>query len=332
METAKKLKKSTLSIKNMLMDNKIVIVVIVLFVGMAIASDAFLSSTNLFNVIRQICTSAIVALGFTIVVSSGNLDLSVGTMLGLIGVIMAKFSHVMPLGLALVLGLVVGALLGYANGLLITVFKINGLVATIGTQSIFMGACYLISGNSPVINLPEKFKIFGQEYVGVIPVPVIIMGTLAVIIAIVLYRTKFGRHVIAIGGNTEAARVSGVNVQSVTRKVYLAMGICCAVGAIVMTGRLGTAQPKAGQGMEIDAIAAVVLGGTSLSGGKAKVMGTIWGCLTVGIINNGLNLAQVDTNWQIIAKGLLIVAAIIMDSQTEQFLARLRKKEQITNG
>jgi len=314
---------------NFFMENKIILMLLLLLIGMSIASDAFFTSKNLLNVLRQISTSALIGLGFTLVVASGNLDLSVGTMLGLTGVVMAKLSLIpgMPLFVAIVLGLLFGISLGAFNGFLISILNLNGFVATLATGLVFKGVAYLICGNAAVGGLSDTFKIFGQGYVWIIPVPVIIMCIMAVILSIFLKYTWYGRHIIAIGGNADGANAAGINVGKMRRLAYIIMGFFAGVGALVMTGRLGSAQQTAGQGMEMDAIAAVVLGGTTLRGGKAKVVGTILGCLVVGIINNGLNLAHVDANWQIVAKGLMIVIAIVIDSQSQKFMAKLQARE-----
>lgn len=311
------------------MENKIIFILFLLILGMSLASDAFLTSRNILNVLRQISTSALVGLGFTLVVASGNIDLSVGTMLGLIGVVMAKLSLIpgMPLPVAIIFGLIFGLGLGLFNGFLITYLKLNGFVATLATAMVFKGVNYLVTGNAAVFGLSDTFKIFGQGYVWIIPVPVILMCIMALILTIFLKYSWYGRHIIAIGGNAEGAKAAGIDVEKIKRLAYVIMGLFAGLSALVMTGRLGSAQTTAGQGMEMDAVAAVVLGGTSLYGGKAKVLGTILGCFAVGIINNGLNLAHVDANWQIVVKGLLIIIAIIIDSQSQEFVAKLQAKE-----
>ncbi len=317
------------SLTNFLLANKVVVIVIVLGIVMSIASPNFLTVRNLSNIFRQISMSAIIGLGFTVVVASGGLDLSVGTMLGLVGVVMAKVSLIdgVPIYLTLIIGVLFGGFLGYFNGFLSTVFKLDAFIVTLATQMIFKGATYLVCGNDSIGNLSDEVKFFGQGHIGVVPVPLIILIIVGVVIAVILYRTEFGRHAIATGGNAQAARVSGINVNRVRRGVFALMGVCAAIAAIIMNGRLGSAQQTAGQGMEMDAIAAVVLGGTSLAGGKGNIFGTILGCLVVGMINNGLNLAHVDTNWQIASKGILIILAILLDSQTDVLLKKVKMRK-----
>lgn len=309
-------------------NNKILFIVLVLIVGMSIASSEFLTYKNIINVIRQICISAIIGLGFTVVMSSGNMDLSVGSMLGLIGICMGKLIMAgVNIFLCILFALAFGALLGWFNGLLITKLHLNGFITTLATQLIFKGANYLICRNASIGPMPQNIKFFGQGFIfGFFPVPILIMLLVAFGIYILLKFTKLGRNLLAVGGNPLAARAAGINNEKISRYAYIINGLCVAIAAIVMTGRLGSAQTTAGQGMELDAIAAVILGGTSMFGGKAHIAGAVLGCLAVGIINNGLNLAHVDANWQIVAKGLLIVVAIVMDTQSARVLQNRQKR------
>jgi ribose/xylose/arabinose/galactoside ABC-type transport system permease subunit len=183
-----------------------------------------------------------------------------------------------------------------------------------------------LSNTSPVTGLPPAFKAIGQGYIGPIPTPICIVTAATALIFFIINRTAFGRYAIAAGGNREAARTSGINTNLITVLIYMLMGLCTAGAAIIMTGRAASAQPSAGQGMEMDAIAAVVIGGTPLSGGKGKVLGTVFGCLIVGVINNFLNLSRVDSNWQQIAKGALILVAVLLDVVTENYFQRKLKR------
>jgi ribose transport system permease protein len=311
-----------------IIENKILLIVILLFAGMSVATDSFLTMANITNVTRQITVSSLLALGFTVVVASGNMDLSVGTMLGLVGLITAKAMNAgVPVALCIALALILGAVLGYLNGLFITVFKLNGFVFTLATQMVFQGAGYIISNNASIGNIPETIKFLGQGFVfGFIPTSLLILVIVTLLLVLIIRRTKFGRYVLALGGNPKASLASGINNEKITRFVYMTSGICAGIAAIVMTGRVGSAQASAGQGMEMDAIAAVVMGGTSITGGKARIVGTVVGCLTVGVIINGLNLAHVNPNWQIVAKGLLIISAIMLDSQSSKILFKFMTK------
>jgi ribose/xylose/arabinose/galactoside ABC-type transport system permease subunit len=310
-----------------LLNNKALIILLVLCVGCTFATSSFLNPINIRNVIRQICASTIIGVGFTCVIASGNLDLSVGYMLGMLGVIMGLLSKTAaPFPLVILAGLGAGALCGFLNGIIGIRFKLPLFIVTLATGQIFRGVCYLISNTSPVTGLPPAFKTLGQGYLGPIPIPVYIVIGATVIIYVILNRTAFGRYAVAAGGNRSAARISGINTDFITVAIYVLMGLCTTIAALIMTGRAASAQPAAGQGMEMDAIAAVVIGGTPLQGGKGKVMGTVFGCLIVGVINNALNLSRVDSNWQLIAKGSLILIAVLLDVITQSYFEQKLKK------
>ncbi len=309
-------------------DWKALLILIGLMVVLSIISDVFLTPTNLINVLRQICASTTLGVGFTLVVASGNIDLSVGCMVGMIGTFAALMCTRTSLSAVLVilLSLGIGVLCGLLNGHLISTLKLPFFIATIATMSIFKGANYLACNNSSVTGIPDWFKQIGQGYVGPIPIPVIIMVGMVVLGVILVKKTTFGRNALALGGNREAARVCGVNIKRVQVGVFVFMGLCAAVTALILTGRAASAQTTAGQGMEMDAIAAVVIGGTPLSGGKGRMAGTLIGCLIVGCINNGLNLLNVDSNWQLVAKGILIVVAVVIDVWSAQASERMMKR------
>lgn len=310
-----------------LLNNKALAILVILCIGAAVLSPAFLSSRNLMNVVRQVCASSILGIGFTLVIASGNLDLSVGYMLGMLGVIMGLLSRAQaPFPLVLLAGVGCGALCGFVNGFTGVFFKLPLFIVTLATGQVYRGACQLLSNTSPVNGLQEAFKVLGQGYLGPIPIPIYIMAAVGLVLWVVLNKTRFGRYAIATGGNREAARTSGINTSSVTVWIYVIMGICVSIAAMVMTGRAFSAQPAAGQGMEMDAIAAVVIGGTSLSGGSGRIIGTVIGCLIVGVITNMLNLAAVDSNWQLVAKGILILLAVLLDVATSRYFNEKMKK------
>ena len=325
--TVAKKKKGRSSMLDMLLDNKAVLILILLCLVATCMNSKFLGGRNIMNVIRQVCASAILGVGFTLVIASANLDLSVGYMLGMIGVIMGLLSRAnVPFILVLLAGLATGALCGFINGFIGVKFKLPLFIVTLATGQVYRGACQLLSNTSPVNGLQNEFKVLGQGYLLGVPIPIYIMVVVGVTLYIVLNRTRFGRHAIATGGNREAARTSGINTDSVTIRIYMIMGVCTAIAAMVMTGRAFSAQPAAGQGMEMDAIAAVVIGGTSLSGGAGRIGGTVVGCLIVGVINNMLNLAGVDSNWQLVAKGLLILTAVLLDVASSRYFSKKLKK------
>lgn len=324
---AQKKKGRSFSLVDLLLDNKAVLILLLLCIVATCMNSAFLGGRNIMNVIRQVCASAILGVGFTLVIASANLDLSVGYMLGMIGVIMGLLSRAnVPFPLVLIAGLATGALCGFINGFIGVKFKLPLFIVTLATGQVYRGACQLLSNTSPVNGLQNAFKVLGQGYLLGVPIPIYIMVVVGVTLYIVLNKTRFGRHAIATGGNREAARTSGINTDSVTIRIYMIMGVCAAIAAMVMTGRAFSAQPAAGQGMEMDAIAAVVIGGTSLSGGAGRIGGTVVGCLIVGVINNMLNLAGVDSNWQLVAKGLLILAAVLLDVASSRYFGKKLKK------
>ncbi|NLL90975.1 MAG: ABC transporter permease [Ruminococcaceae bacterium] len=315
-------------IANFLMGNKAPIILIILCIAASLISPVFLTSRNLINVLRQVAVSSVLGIGYTLVMTSGNLDLSVGSMLGMLGVIMGLLSvRGLPFGLVLVIGMAFGALCGFLNGFIGMKLKLPLFIVTLAQGQVYKGVCFLLSNNSPVNGLQDQFKWIGQGYVFHIPVPIYITLFCCLIMSVLLGNTRFGRQVIATGGNREAALVSGINVSRLTIFVYMIVGMFVSVAAMIMNGRAFSAQPTAGTGMEMDAIAAVVIGGTSMSGGNPNVVGTIFGCVIVGVISNILNLTGVDSNWQHVVKGLMILTAVALDTISSRMItARMIKR------
>ena len=295
--------------------NKTVVIALILSIALSIASPYFLIPQNLFNVSRQIVVNAIVALGFTILLGMGEIDLSVGAMLGLIGVIVGKLmvDLDLPVYFAIICALVSGILLGSLNATLISAFSLPPFIVTLATASIFRGVLFIATNMVPVILLPKAFLFIGQGYIGPVPFQVYILFLVFVAIYVIANRMKFGRYAVAIGANKEAARISGINIKRVRLSVYILVGLCVAVAAVIQTARSSSAQTGAGLNMELDVIAAVVIGGTALYGGSVNVVGTLFGVLIIGMVNNGLNLLGINPHFQIIAKGLIILFALILD-------------------
>jgi ribose/xylose/arabinose/galactoside ABC-type transport system permease subunit len=312
----------------LLLGSKAFIIVLVLGVALSIVSPIFLTSTNLFNVLRQVCTSTIVAFGFTFILALGEIDLSVGSVVGFVGMVMGKLmvDYGVSVPLAILAGLLMGAVFGVLNSTLITVFDLPAFIATLATSSLFRGGLYIITNMVPVTKIPNSFLSIGQGYVGIVPIPVLILLVVGFITYMTGNYTTFGRYVIAVGGNREAARVSGINIKLVRMGVFVISGMCAALGSVILTARAASAQIGAGLNMEMDVIAAVVIGGTALTGGNMNIIGTFFGCLVVGMVTNGLNLLGVNSNFQIIAKGLLILFALILDRTTTRFYANLSRK------
>lgn len=316
-------------LNSLLLGNKAFIIVLLMGTALSLFSSVFLTSANLMNLLRQICASTMVALGFTFVLGLGEIDLSVGSMVGLIGIIMSKLmvEYDIPVFLAICIGIACGAVFGSVNASIISALDLPPFIVTLATLSLFRGGLYIITNMVPVTNLPSSFLKLGQGYIGPVPVPVILMLVLSAAAYIVANYTTFGRYVIAMGGNKEAARVTGINTKLVRLGVFITTGICAAFASVIMTARSASAQIGAGLNMEMDVIAAVVIGGTAMNGGNMNIIGTIFGCLVVGMVTNGLNLLGINSNYQIVAKGLLILLALILDRLTTQFYAGYSRKQ-----
>lgn len=275
----------------------------------------FLTLSNLLNIAEQTSINAIVAVGMTFVILSGGIDLSVGSMVALSGVLLGLSLHQpQPFPLAIVIALGVGAASGTVNGLLIDRGGLPPFIVTLGMMSIARGAALVITEGRPISGFEPAFRSLATARIGFIPAPVIIMVIVYVIAHFALTRTTFGRYVYAIGGNEEAARLSGVRIHLHKTAIYAVSGLTSAVAAIILTARLNSAQPIAGMMYELDAIAATVIGGTSLMGGEGSLGGTLVGALIMGVLRNGLNLLGVSSFLQQIVIGGVIVGAVLVDT------------------
>jgi ribose transport system permease protein len=274
----------------------------------------FLTSRNLLNVAIQSATNAVIALGMTLVIASAGIDLSVGSVVAFTGVVTASlFKMGIPVVPAIILGLGVGAVSGLLMGVIIAKGNIPPFIATLGGLSFFRGLALLYSDGRPIIGVPDAFREFGAGDVMGIPTPWIIVMIVAIITYFIAHRTTFGEAILAIGGNEEAARLSGINISLVKMSVYGISGLFTALGGMILTARLGAAEPIAGVGLELNAIAAVVIGGTSLFGGNAKILGTLIGALIMGGLRNGLTILGVPTFSQQVAVGIVVVLAVFID-------------------
>ncbi len=275
-------------------------------------SNVFLTPSNLINVLRQVSVNAIIAAGMTFVILTGGIDLSVGSLLALAGVLSAGLqSH--GFMVAVFVPLLAVAVLGVLTGAVITRGQIAPFVVTLGMMTVARGLTLVYTGGMPISPVGPVFRALGDGYLWVIPVPIIIMLAVYVIAGLVLRGTAFGRHVYAIGGSEQVARLSGINTKRVKTAVYAISGVAAALAGLILAARLNSGDPTAGTGYELDAIAAVVIGGTSLSGGEGGVGGTLVGALIIGVLNNGLNLLNVPSFYQQIVKGLIIVGAVLFD-------------------
>ena len=275
----------------------------------------FLTTKNVFNILRQNASNLFLATGMTMVIILGGIELSVGSVIALSGCVAA--GCVVFLGLPEVVGflagILVGALVGMFNGFVICKTEIPPFIVTLASMNIAKGIALVYTTGAPIRCMTDAFKFPGAGYVGPVPTPVILMVIIFIIACFIVNRTQLGRHIYAVGGNAQAAKFSGINVSKVKFIVYTYTGVMAGIAGIVIASRLYSGQPTAGDGAEMDAIASVVVGGTSMSGGSGRLGGTLIGVLIIGVLNNGLNLMGVDSNWQYIVKGLVILLAVYVD-------------------
>lgn len=296
----------------------ILVIFLLWIVYLSLATDTFLTTRNVFNMLRAFSWIAIAAFGQCMVILTAGIDLSVGSNMALSGLAAAMLAvNNVPVPLALLGGVLTGGLIGLINGLLVTRLRLPPFIATLGMLSIARGITYGVTGGWPVRQLPPEFNQIGQLDIMVgswpVPLPVIVMLVLAVLVSLFLSRTVTGRHIYAVGGNEEAARVSGIKTQSVKLFVYISCGVLAAIGGILMTARLGVAAPTAAEGYELDIIAAAVIGGVSLFGGEGTILGVLIGAALMQTIRTGLNLLGFPTYWQPAAIGAVILLAVTFD-------------------
>ncbi|GAK55597.1 sugar ABC transporter [Candidatus Vecturithrix granuli] len=303
----------------LLLEYGIFVAFFVLCIVLAFASPYFLMPKNLINVLRQISINGFLSIGMTFVILTGGIDLSVGSVLafgGIVGASMASSSMgtVYPTPIAILVGLLAGTALGAVTGFFIAKWRMAPFVVSLGMLSVARGLTYIYTDGMPVPKLEESFLYIGQGRIAAIPLPVIIFAVIFILSWIVLYKTRFGRYVYAVGGNEKSARISGVNTRLVVFVVYVISGFLAALGGLTLSARTSAGLPQAGVAYELDAIAAVVIGGTSLSGGQGSLVGTLFGALIIGVINNGLDLLGVSSYYQQVIKGAIIVGAVWLDS------------------
>jgi ribose transport system permease protein len=294
-------------------------VFVVLCAVISVLTPHFLTVPNLVNVAQQTVINAIIAVGLTFVIISGGIDLSVGSILAFAGVVMAHTLRLgWPLPLAIAAGLAVGAACGTINGLLISFGRLPPFIATLGMMSVARGGALLATDGRPVSGFDESFRWLATGQVVGIPIPVLVMALVYAAAHFILQRTRFGRYTYAIGGNEEASVLSGVPVRLYKIGIYALGGALAALSSVLLTARLNSAQPIAGLSYELDAIAATVIGGTSLLGGQGSVLGTLIGALIMGVLRNGLNLLGVSSFIQQVVIGIVIIAAVLLDTFFKQ--------------
>lgn len=302
------------------------IILVIMCVVASILSPSFLRINNLFNVFRQVAIAGILGAGMTFVILTGGIDLSVGSILGLAGSVaagvLAKTNNAL---LACLTAILIGLVAGTINGFWVAKLRIPPFIATLGMMTLLRGCVLVYTKGSPIPIKSDAYKFIGKASIAGIPLPVIILIVVFLISNFILSKTIFGRNVYALGGNREAARLSGIDTVKTEWLVYIINGFLCGLAAIVLTARLGSAQSTLGEGIEMDAIAAVILGGTSLSGGTGYVLPTVAGAMIMGIIDNILTLMNVNPHATSIVKGAVILLAVILDKKVKD----LSKKTEI---
>lgn len=308
-----------LDFKSFLMKYKSLVGLIILCLIVSIIAPRFLTLGNITNVLTQVSVNAIIALGMTFVILTGGIDLSVGSIVAISGAVAAYMvkGNVNVLA-AVVVAVIIGAAIGYLNGFIVARGKIQAFIATLATMTIFRGVTYVFTGGNPISGLGNSFMIIGNKKLAGLPLPVIFMILVFIIAAYVITQTRFGRYVYAIGGNEDSARLSGISTNKIKNLVYMISGITAAISGVIVTSRIGSASPNSGSGFELDAIAAVVLGGTSLAGGEGQIIGTIIGAVIIGVLNNALNLLNVSPFYQSIVKGAVILLAVLVDKKNNK--------------
>jgi ribose transport system permease protein len=282
---------------------------------LAILEPVFLTTANLLNVLRQISMVSIIAIGSFLTILTGGIDLSVGSVTALSGVVVAVFLKTLglPVWVGVLGGLTAGLFIGILNGLMVTRIRMAAFIASLITMNFARGLAFLITDGTPISGMPESFVYIGRGYIGFIPVPILIMAVAYVIAVFVLRSTRFGMRVYGIGGNAEAARLAGVDVQRYLRVVYGISGIMAGAAGVILASRLNSGTPNVGEEYVFEAITAVVLGGVSLSGGHGRLAGVFLGSVFMGVIGNGLNLMNVPSYYQMIAKAVLLAVAVTID-------------------
>jgi ribose transport system permease protein len=311
--------------KNIFVRFQSLLALLLMVIIFSVCAEGFFTKDNFWLVLRQVSVNTCLSVGMTLVILTGGIDLSVGSILALSGAIMAglyknglelpAFNLFIGFSLlgAVTAGLMTGSLLGFFNGLMITRFKIPAFVATLAMLTIARGLTELWTGGAAITGLGETFGLLGTGWFLGIPVQVWTSALIVVIAVVLLKKTRFGRYVYAVGGNERAATLSGLNVNRIKLQVYTFAGALSAVGGLIVTSKLNSATPTAGDGYELDSIAAVVIGGTSLSGGKGSVFGTVLGALIIGVLNSGLIILRVPPFWQKVIKGFVILLAVAID-------------------
>ncbi|MEM1484031.1 ABC transporter permease [Oscillospiraceae bacterium PP1C4] len=301
----------------------ILIALMIICIALSFLSDVFITQKNILNVLRQMSTNLYLACGMTMVIILGGIDLSVGSIIAWSGVVTVGLiaNNGMPIVVAVIAGIMIGVMVGAFNGIVIAKTTIPPFIVTLATMNIARGSSYIYTGGQPIRVMSDEFNFIGSGYIGEIPTPVIYLVIIVFISFLIMNKSKFGRHIYAVGGNAQAAKFSGINTGRVKFLVHTFSGLMAGITGVVLASRMFSGQPTSGEGAEMDAIAAVVLGGTSMSGGSGKIGGTVIGGFVIAVLNNGLNLMNVNSFWQYVVKGAVILIAVYVD-----YIKKLRSK------
>lgn len=305
------------SILYYLLKFRVLIIFIVMFLIMSVVSDNFLTQNNILNMLRQCAFNGMLAVGMTFVLITGGIDLSVGSILSFSAIVGCSFvttGSPYPPIVGIIVAVAIGLAIGLFNGALVAYGKVPAFIVTLGSQLMAAGAALVFNNGSPVSNLKESYNIIGAgKLFGLIPFPIIIFLLILLVGAVVLKKTRYGRYIYAVGGNETAAKACGLSTKKLIISVYVISGLCAAIAGIVLSARVKTATAIAGEGYELDAIAAAVLGGTSLSGGIGNMWGTLVGVLIIGLLNNGMQMLNIQSYYQDIIQGFIIILAVFVD-------------------
>jgi ribose/xylose/arabinose/galactoside ABC-type transport system permease subunit len=283
---------------------------IVLFIVSSLVSPNFLAADNLMNVLRQVSTNCIIAVGMTFVILTGGIDLSVGSIVALVAVVVASLQG-LPAVVAVMVGLLIGLLCGFISGIVVVNRGLQPFIVTLAMMTIIKGAAFIYSGGRPIIGISEGLHVFASSYLGPVPLPAVYMIAIVAVAFFLLGHTYFGRSVYAVGGNEEAATLSGTRSGAVKVTAYMISGLLSAFAAVITVSRIEAGEPIVGDGWELDAIASVAIGGTSMNGGVGNILGTLIGALIIGVLNNIFNLMNISPYIQLVVKGLIILIAVL---------------------
>ncbi|CUX36508.1 ABC transporter permease [Clostridium sp. C105KSO13] len=335
MSDKKKVKSSNPFISMLKSNTGILCVMVLIGVILSFMTPSFLTTKNIISVLRQISNNIFLALGMTLVIILGGIDLSVGSIVAMSGTLTVGFivTNGIPMLPAIMIGLALGTLVGLFNGVIVAWFQVPAFIVTLSTMNMAKGIAYIYSGGRSTRITSDAYSMIGTGYLfGIVPLPVVYMIILIIIFSVLLNKTKFGTYVYAVGGNRESARLSGVPIKKIEILVFTITGLLSAFAGIVLSSRMYSGQPKAGEGYEMDAIAACVLGGISMAGGVGHISGTVIGAIVIGIISNGLNLIGVSSFWQLLVKGMIILIAVIIDSQKDIISDRVGKRKKVSKA